>query len=371
MIHRFDRLMLLLKDMDENMMNLVGELELQLTIEDVIEQMNTSFTSTNQFSMIEVFGNNSKKEVKLDNPLSFNQCYVSSVSLYTDFVLHNVPTDQVVVINGGYANSTEVTIPQGAYEIETIIAMLNASDALFELVYSGENAFRVTVNNFYTIDFSNAREIQSILGFDSSMLEKGVDNPKRFFLSTTCNQIAVTNGTVAHVLTIPTGYYTYLEFIEAVGVELGKVVTLVSMTIEDEYVIFNVTGDGWYFDRGSANTTIDKFSWTPWFKLTPSTQNMCIERPKDGPTTADDDKMDGYAYLEPTYLICSYQHLNNYGAQYLAHPSLACTMFGGSIADTNVIDFENGYYAQRDLLSSCLELLNDRYVELCNIPPSH
>ena len=61
MIHRFDRLMFVLKDMDGNMMNLVGEFELQLTIEDVIEPMNTSFTSTNQFSMIEVFGNNSKK----------------------------------------------------------------------------------------------------------------------------------------------------------------------------------------------------------------------------------------------------------------------------------------------------------------------
>ena len=104
MIHRFDRLMMLFKDMDGNMMNLVGEFELQLTIEDVIEQgVVLQPAPTNQFSMIEVFGNNSKKEVKLDNPLSFNQCYVSSVSLYTDFVLHNVPTDQVVVINGGYS----------------------------------------------------------------------------------------------------------------------------------------------------------------------------------------------------------------------------------------------------------------------------
>ena len=31
--------------------------------------------------MIEVFVNNCKKEVKLDNPLSFNKCYISSVSL--------------------------------------------------------------------------------------------------------------------------------------------------------------------------------------------------------------------------------------------------------------------------------------------------
>ena len=110
MIHRFDQLLFLFKDMDGNVMNLNGEFELQLTIEDVIESIHTSIDSTNQFSMIEVFRNNNKNEVKLDNPLSFNQCYISSVSLYTDFVLHNVPTDQIVVINGGYSNSYQITI---------------------------------------------------------------------------------------------------------------------------------------------------------------------------------------------------------------------------------------------------------------------
>ena len=78
--------------------------------------------------MIEVFGNTTKKEVKLDNPLSFDQCYISSVSLYTDFVLHNVPSDQVVLINAG-STLQEVKIPRDAYDVETIIAMLNASDA--------------------------------------------------------------------------------------------------------------------------------------------------------------------------------------------------------------------------------------------------
>ena len=50
------------------------------------------------------------------------------MSLYTDFVLHNVPTDQVVVINAGNT-SQEVVIPRGTYDIETIITMLNASEA--------------------------------------------------------------------------------------------------------------------------------------------------------------------------------------------------------------------------------------------------
>ena len=36
-----------------------------------------------------------------------------------------------------------LSIPRGIYDIKTIIAMLNASDVLFEIVYSGENAFRI------------------------------------------------------------------------------------------------------------------------------------------------------------------------------------------------------------------------------------
>ena len=263
MIYRFDRLMFVFKDMDDNIIHLNGEFELQLTIEDVCDQMHIPVPSTNQFSMIEVFGNNSKKEVKLDNPLSFNKCYISSVSLYTDFVLHNIPSDQVVVMNGGRTDESILSIPRGVYDIETIIAMLNVSDALFELVYSGENAFRVNVNNFYTIDFTNAPEIQSIFGFESNIPEKGIDNPKRYFMNINWNQIVVMNGTERHILSIPIGYYTYLEFIEAVGVELNKVITTISMTIEDKYVKFNVEGSGWYFDRDTTDTTIDGFGWTP------------------------------------------------------------------------------------------------------------
>ena len=58
MIRRFDRLMFVLKDMNGNIMHLNGEFEFQLTIEDVCDQLHTPVPSTNQFSMIEVFGHN-------------------------------------------------------------------------------------------------------------------------------------------------------------------------------------------------------------------------------------------------------------------------------------------------------------------------
>ena len=87
--------------------------------------------------------------------------------------------------------------------------MLNASDALFEVVYSGANAFRVSANGFETIDFTNAPEVQNILGFDSTVLEKGLDNPKRYYLSTTWNQSVVTNEITSVVISIDSVHKTY------------------------------------------------------------------------------------------------------------------------------------------------------------------
>ena len=63
MISRFDRFLILFRDMEDNIMRLNGEFELQLTIEDVYDQVPSSILPMNQFSMIEVFGNTRKKDV--------------------------------------------------------------------------------------------------------------------------------------------------------------------------------------------------------------------------------------------------------------------------------------------------------------------
>ena len=91
--------------------------------------------------------------------------------------------------------------------------------SLFELVYSGGNAFHINVTHFYTINFTNAPEIQSILGFEMSVFVKGLNNPRHYFLNTMCDQVVETNCIVSHVLSMPLGYYyyTYLEFIDVVG----------------------------------------------------------------------------------------------------------------------------------------------------------
>ena len=123
--------MFVFRDMEGNIMRLNGEFELQLTIEDVIDQVPSSILPMNQFSMMEVFCNTTKKEVKLDNPLSFNHCSISSVSLYTDFVLHNVPTDQVILIDVG-TSPHKALIPSEPYDITNGMSVIR--------VYSSINA---------------------------------------------------------------------------------------------------------------------------------------------------------------------------------------------------------------------------------------
>ena len=54
----------------------------------------------------------------------------------------------------------------------------------------------------------------------------------------------MTNSTTSHVLSMFSEYNTFLEFIEAVGSEMVKVLSIVSIMIENEYVTFNVQKEG-------------------------------------------------------------------------------------------------------------------------------
>ena len=256
--------------------------------------------------------------------------------------------------------------------------------SLLEVVYSGENAFHVTMNHFYTIDFTKAPEIKSILGFESDRLVKGLDNPKRYYMSSSCNQVVVTNGTDSHMLTLPTGYYTFSEFIEAVGAEMVKVLPLTSMTIEDDHVRFNDQSESWYFDRSSIDTTIDGFEWTPWFKLSPSVQNLRIERPVEtqfdpsGPSLPDetnDQGLGGHAYLDPCFVEYDWE-LYTTTFFFILKPQVTYTMTNsdGSLLDSNSFDVTEDtdtLMSLETVRNSCLEQLNAEYQQARGITSSH
>lgn len=112
------------------------------------------------------------------NKKTIIQRYISFSSVYSDFISCNVFQDQLAVMNGWYSNSFEIIIQQVAYEIKTIITMLNVFDVIVEFMYSVSFVFWISFTNFYSTDFTNVHEIYSILWFDSSALERELDNSK-------------------------------------------------------------------------------------------------------------------------------------------------------------------------------------------------
>ena len=133
-------------------------------------------------------------------------------------------------------------------------------------------------SSLHTFYLTNALDIREILEFKSSVLETGVDNPQRYYLSSVCNQVLGTNSIVLRVPSMHSRNNTYHEFIDTIEQWDNESATLISMTIKDQYLTCNFQEEGYYFNQTSDDTTMDGFGWTMWFKLFPSVYNIRIER---------------------------------------------------------------------------------------------
>ena len=139
-----------------------------------------------------------------------------------------------------------------------------------------------------------------------------------------------------------------------------------------------------YFDRSSGDTTIDGFEWTPWFRLSPSVQNLCIERPVEtqfdpsGPSLPDatnDQGLGGHAYLDPCFVEYDWE-LRTTTSFFILNPKVTYTM-----TNTDGSLFHSGsFYVTEDtetlmsletLMNSCLSQLNADYQKGRNITSSH
>ena len=194
-------------------------------------------------------------------------------------------------------------------------------------------------------------------------------------MSSSCNQVVVSNGTESRVLKLPIGYYTFTEFI--------------SMTIEDDYVRFNDQSNSWYFDRYNVDTTINGYQWTPWFKLSPSVRNLCIEKPVETqfdptgsslPDETNDQGLGGHAYLDQCYLdqcFVEYDYrMRTTTTFFILKPQVTYTMTN---ADGTLFSSGTFYVTENtDTLLSLqglrvmsLSKLNAKYQEVRDITSSH
>ena len=143
--------------------------------------------------------------------------------------------------------------------------------------------------------------------------------------------------------------------------------------------------ESWYFDRSSVDTTIDGYQWTPWFKLSPSVQNLCIERPietqfdpansETPPDETNDQGLGGHAYLDQCFVEYDWVMRTN-TSFFILRPQVAYTMTNsdGSILGTGTLkitDDTDSLMTLDTLTSSCVSQLNGEYQRLMNITSSH
>ena len=311
--NRFDKLYFSFKDLDGRPMKLTGVFELQLTIDDIVEKTQSEGESKleklSQFSITQVC-NTAKTLVKLENPLSFKQCYISAISLYTDFMLFNVASDQVVKVYGNKEDATELSaeieIPRGQYTIEELLALLNCSDSLFELIYYGENAFRICISDFNYIDFKQAPVIKSILGIESDIITQAENQKIRFPLDNTCNKISVSNKVTNRTETfdLQTGLYSWNEFVHLLAQTIKAFVNLEDTIDHEDYVEF-IAKDEFFFNRTNTTelNTINEYYWMKWYTLAPNIQSNLLEKP-DLDILNPDFKSNDAFWIEPDLCMC-------------------------------------------------------------------
>lgn len=277
-INKFDQLYFSYRDLNGNIINLNADISFQITVEDFVKndiKNDEEINFKSQFSIAQVC-NTSKTTVQLDNTISFDRCYISSVSIYTDFKLYNVSEDQTIIINANIDEYSEISIPRGSYTIEEIIALMNTSDALFEIVYSGSNAFKTSVNYFYSIDFSNGREIQQILGFkDTFILNEQVEN-KMYYLSSSANSLVIDVDGRTEMIRIPEGYYTWEQFYHKIGELLDPIVTILDIVDKGNYIQYDSIRP---FTFNREYSSIQNYKWTQFFNLDTAFKSNCLEKP--------------------------------------------------------------------------------------------
>ena len=142
--------------------------------------------------------------------------------------------------------------------------------------------------------------------------------------------------------------------------------------------------ESWYFDRSSVDTTIDGFGWTPWFKLSPSVQNLCIERPVEtqfdpsGPSLPDatnDQGLGGHAYLDPCFVEYDWE-MRTTTSFFILKPKVTYTMTNtdGSLFHSDsffVTEDTDTLMTLETLMNSCISQLNADYQKARIITSSH
>ena len=200
------------------------------TIEDAI-QLNLINTTN-----ITIPINNPHTTINFNNDIQLpNNSYITRLSLLADAKIHNITSTQIVVIDGA-----QIIFNPGTWDINQLMDKLNTGNAIFNLVISGKDTYKVHITDFQSIDFSNAHQIKNILGIEDDQMS-GINIVKQYPVNDTNNKVVVSDGdsAISNVV-IPNGNYSFDDYLSMLESKLRLSTPLVSIDQRsDKYVQFN------------------------------------------------------------------------------------------------------------------------------------
>ena len=197
------------RDITGNLITLNGNITINFyfkTFDEVIEQIfesnNNRFNITSQITNLD----NGHYSHKLSRPINLTNSKIVNANFLTNGSIYNLSTDQTVTIDG-----IPFIVQKGCYTLEEILSVMNnLTGAVFSYINSGENCYKIQIDNISSIKFETP-ELANMLGFDCDLIESA-NIVEKYQLTSNNNAFKLKINSGSWILNVKPGIYTEQEF---------------------------------------------------------------------------------------------------------------------------------------------------------------
>lgn len=341
------------RDIAGNLITLNGNITINFyfkTFDEVIEQIfesnNNRFNITSQITNLD----NGHYSHKLSRPINLTNSKIVNANFLTNGSIYNLSTDQTVTIDG-----IPFIVQKGCYSLEEILSVMNnLTGAVFSYINSGENCYKIQIDNISSIKFETP-ELANMLGFDCDLIESS-NIVEKYQLTSNNNVFKLTVNSGSWILTVEPGIYTEQQFFNKLQEAIYPYDSSISILLHEHYVEF-VNSSGLIIDEISStesvyNNRLEQYHWFQGFNYKNSnTTNFTIARYNCFylKTTGTDNR-----YLENIY-FAYHNNIREYGLKAIFSNGTSKSY------DLRKFPFDTYMYIGDVLITLYDELLSDHF----------
>ena len=260
------------RDIAGNLITLNGNITINFyfkTFDEVIfnENNNNRFNITSQITNLD----NGHYSHKLSRPINLTNSKIVNANFLTNGSIYNLSTDQTVTIDG-----IPFIVQKGCYTLEEILSVMNnLTGAVFSYINSGENCYKIQIDNISSIKFETP-ELANMLGFDCDLIESA-NIVEKYQLTSNNNVFKLIVNSGSWILNVEPGIYTEQQFFKQLESAIRPYDSSINIVIHEHYVEF-VTNTDLLIDEYTKNKLQDYHWFKGYYHRNPDTTNFTIAR---------------------------------------------------------------------------------------------